>query len=119
MLYLSEETLGEDITGICFTESDYNGSPLRKYFNLAFANNISAASALQPIERPDADGRNDYAALLSTDEYEAYAEMIEAGMPAFFGLCQEALFTPWIRREVCALFRQRKAGRMVSARSYC
>ena len=79
MLYLSEETLGEDITGICFTESDYNGSPLRKYFNLAFANNISAASALQPIERPDADGRNDYAALLSTDEYEAYAEMIEAG----------------------------------------
>lgn len=79
MLYLSEETLGEDITGICFTESDYNGSPLREYFNLAFANNISAASALQPIERPDADGRNDYAALLSTDEYEAYAEMIEAG----------------------------------------
>lgn len=119
MLYLSEETLGEDITGICFTESDYNGSPLREYFNLAFANNISAASALQPIERPDADGRNDYAALLSTDEYEAYAEMIEAGNACLLRTVSGGAVYAVDPEEVCALFRQRKAGRMVSARSYC
>lgn len=85
MLYLSEDVLGKDITGICFDEADYNDSPLRNYFNLAFANDSSIAAALQPIERSDAAGRIDYASLLSKEEYEHYEQegLIEAGEPYF------------------------------------
>ncbi|WP_125143575.1 hypothetical protein [Clostridium transplantifaecale] len=76
MMYLAEENLGEEITGVCFAENDYNGSPLRKYFNMAFANNSSVAAALQPIAREDGDGRDDYACLLSKEEYERYEDSI-------------------------------------------
>ena len=79
MLYLSEETLGRILRAFVLRSLTITVRLSGNILILAFANNISAASALQPIERPDADGRNDYAALLSTDEYEAYAEMIEAG----------------------------------------
>lgn len=79
MMYLAEESLGEEITGVCFEESDYNDSPLRKYFNTAFANNSSVAAALQPIAREDGDGRDDYASLLSKEEYGRYADSIGEG----------------------------------------
>ena len=77
MMYLAEESLGKEITGVCFEENDYNDSPLRKYFNMAFANNSSIGAALLPITREDSDGRDDYASLLSKEEYERYKALIE------------------------------------------
>lgn len=73
MLYFSDQILEEAVTGECFTEADYNSSPLRQYFNYGFANDSSLAPALKLIERDDGDGIADAAMPLSQVEYEAYA----------------------------------------------
>ena len=73
MLYLSDEVLGTEVTGVCFEEdNNYNLSPIRQYFNREFPNNSSVGMALQPIVRADGEGLTDYAAFLSEEEYRSY-----------------------------------------------
>lgn len=83
-LYLADNILDREMTGVCFTDSEFNTSPLRDYLNLSFANNSSIASALQPIERPDAAGSVDYASIFSKEEYEAYQDVAEAAGAGWF-----------------------------------
>lgn len=73
MLYLSNEVLGPEITGLCYEEdNNYNLSPIRQYFNREFVNNSSVGRALRPIERADGEGLADYGAFLSAEEYRGY-----------------------------------------------
>lgn len=87
MLYLADSVLGNDVTGTCFTDGNaYEDSKIRRYFEYVFTNEISIASALQPIIREGGMGTEDYAALLSREEYEKYnadGVIKQAGMGYF------------------------------------
>lgn len=84
MLYLADEVLGAEITGSCFTDSDYNTSLLRSYFNQAFSNDSSIAAALQPIVRPESGNAADYASIFSKGEYESYKSKVVSVSDGYF-----------------------------------
>lgn len=75
MMYLADQVLDTNVTGICFGDGEgnrYQESSLRNYFTYGFANDISVAPALMPMMQED--GREDRVFLLSRDEYESYRD---------------------------------------------
>lgn len=73
MLYLADSTLDESVTGICFEDnSDYEDSPIRRYFQFVFSNELSIAPALLTIPGENQGSLSDYGAIFSKEEYEAY-----------------------------------------------
>lgn len=87
MLYLADSVLDESVTGRCFGEGNsYEESGIRRYFRYGFANELSVASALQPIMWEEEIGTADYGALLSKEEYELYAaqNVVKAAEDGYF-----------------------------------
>lgn len=84
MLYLSDDTLGPEITGTCFEDGDsYDESAVRRYFRLGFVNDISIREALCGGLGSAGSGFSDRAGLLSKEEYETYREQISKGQGYF------------------------------------
>ncbi len=78
MLYLADEALPVERLGLkqeLFESADYNGSFVRQYLNLGFANGISLSGKLLSVRRADGDGVGDLALLLSEEEVLHYQLM--------------------------------------------